>query len=78
MFAQQWGWEKDTDFHHKLSQDIDEFRECNRTLFNNTQLLRSLPDAEVLAYARECIHPVGFPLHCTPIPPARIIGPATI
>ena len=41
MFALGWFWEKNTNFEHKVSQQMRTFRECNTTLFHDVEVARN-------------------------------------
>ena len=54
MFALGWFWEKNTNFEHKVSQQMRTFRECNTTLFHDVEKLKTIPPAELEAYLTKC------------------------
>ena len=53
MFT-SWGWDPTNTFTSSLLVELRRLRKCNITLYENAQLVRSLPTAELAAYLRKC------------------------
>jgi len=55
MFALGWGWDGDKNLLRRLRSQMASFKQCNKTLFHNIPLLRSLPNDELFRYITKCI-----------------------
>ena len=53
MFT-KWGWDPTKTFTSSLLIELRRLRNCNTTLYQNPQLLRSLPTPELATYLRKC------------------------
>ena len=53
MFT-KWGWDPTKTFTSSLLIGLRRLRKCNTTLYQNPQLLRSLPTSELATYLRKC------------------------
>ena len=53
MFT-KWGWDPTKTFTSSLLIELRRLRKCNTTLYQNAQLLRSLPTPELATYLRKC------------------------
>ena len=53
MFT-NWGWDPSKTFTSSLLIELRRLRKCNTTLYQNAQLLRSLPTPELATYLRKC------------------------
>mmetsp|Transcript_52893 Transcript_52893/g.121408 ORF Transcript_52893/g.121408 Transcript_52893/m.121408 type:complete len:530 (-) Transcript_52893:415-2004(-) len=54
MFSLGWGWEKIKNFTGAVSERVRRLSECNRTLWQNVDALRTLPTTELASYLRTC------------------------
>ena len=57
MFALSWEWDRtlnSKNFSARMEEQVEGLRVCNETLFRNTALLQSLPDAELFSYVGKC------------------------
>jgi hypothetical protein len=55
MFALNWNWDKSNlTFAQSLNAQIELLRQCNETLFERPDRLRTLPQDELLAYLSKC------------------------
>jgi len=54
MFALQWTWEPIADFGPAFASKAAQLRDCNESLWRDTELLRSLPTEELAAYLSRC------------------------
>ena len=75
MFALGWFWEKNTNFEHKVSQQMRTFRECNTTLFHDVEKLKTIPPAELEAYLTKCFRGRAMEYVSTSVrPPTFLLG----
>ena len=65
MFALAWAWDPLERFEDSLIMRIANLRDCNRTLFRNVALLRSLPTHELAAYLSRCWNRGGSMMYAT-------------
>ena len=57
MFALSWEWDRtlnSKNFSARMEEQVESLKACNETLFRNTELLQSLPDAELFSYVGKC------------------------
>ena len=59
-----WGWDKTKSFAKSTQDQMARFKKCNETLFQQTDLLQSLPDHELFAYMTKCFK--GMAMECVP------------
>ncbi|KAL1520185.1 hypothetical protein AB1Y20_023655 [Prymnesium parvum] len=54
MFSLHWRWDHQRSLMTKFSQKMRDFKDCNLTLYEKPELLRSLPDRELHRYIKKC------------------------